>query len=88
MAKNYQADLPCLVCLEEGEGKVCFHHVKTRKSGGPDEPWNMMPLCQEHHNEVHQKGLGIFALRYAQVVFWLKSNNWDYCAFNNKWIHS
>lgn len=87
MAKNYKADEPCLVCLKEEENTVCFHHIKTRKSGGTDDAWNLMPLCQEHHNAVHAKGLSLFSALYVQVAKWLLRNSWVYESHENKWRH-
>lgn len=81
---NYQTDKPCLVCKTVSVQR-CFHHVKSRKSGGGDELWNLMPLCLEHHNQVHMSGLNHFANSYNNVRFWLLQNNWY---FNlGKWRH-
>lgn len=87
MAKNYKSDLPCLVCLEEGENKVCFHHVKTRKSGGSDRAHNLMPLCFLCHEEIHKKGLSLFSALYSQVAKWLGDQGWEYEPHYNKWSH-
>ena len=86
--KNYKSDSPCIVCLKEDENSVCFHHVKTRKSGGTDDSWNMMPLCQQHHNEVHNKGLSLFSALYYQALKWLTKNGCEYDSHFNKWTHS
>lgn len=29
------------------------HHINYRSQGGPHEPWNLITLCQEHHDLVH-----------------------------------
>jgi 5-methylcytosine-specific restriction endonuclease McrA len=85
--KNFKALDPCIVCFEEGENKVCLHHVKTRKSGGPNESWNLMPLCQSCHNEVHMIGLNSFSQRYHQVKAWLLDNMWELNSEKVKWHH-
>jgi 5-methylcytosine-specific restriction endonuclease McrA len=85
--KNYRSTLPCLVCSESGENRVTWHHLKTRKSGGGDEDFNLMPLCQRCHTEVHTIGLKSFAKKYPSVSEWLISKQWGTCPLTNKWIH-
>lgn len=85
--KNFKSNDPRIVCFEEGENKVCFHHVKTRKSGGSDGKHNLMPLCLSCHNEVHLVGLTSFAARYIQVKHWLLNNFWELCGGTGKWYH-
>jgi hypothetical protein len=85
--KNYKSSLPCLVCLEAGENRVCLHHIKTRKSGGGDEAFNLMPLCLRHHNEVHALGLPRFSEKHPAVKTWLTDFDWDRCPITNKWVH-
>lgn len=87
MAKNYKTDAPCIVCFKEEENSVCFHHVKTRKSGGTDDAWNLMPLCFYCHEEVHKKGLSLFSALYSQVAKWLTGNGWSWDPHYNKWSH-
>lgn len=40
---------PCRLC-----GKVPYelHHLLSRARGGPDEAWNLAPLCDKHHELV------------------------------------
>lgn len=40
-------ELPCLACGTTLD--VEAHHVKTKGSGGGDDPWNVIPLCTNHH---------------------------------------
>ena len=85
MAKsNYQTDLPCVVCGYGGQ--VCYHHLKTRKSGGTDEPENMIPVCQKHHNEFHNKGTSHMADTYPMIKRWLLAAGWTNDNFFKKWI--
>jgi len=85
--KNYQCvNEPCLAC-GDWSAQRCYHHIVTRKSGGVDEPWNLMPLDLHHHNEVHQLGLSRFARKYINVEKWLIRNGWAYDLFREKWIH-
>lgn len=30
-----------------------LHHIVYRSQGGPDEDWNLITLCLEHHDKVH-----------------------------------
>lgn len=62
--KNYKSDKPCEACGESRDGYVCYHHIKSRGSGGSDHPFNLMSLCQQHHNEIHMIGLYRFAFKY------------------------
>jgi ABC-type proline/glycine betaine transport system substrate-binding protein len=73
----------CIVC----EGRAELHHVKTRKSGGGDEPWNLCPLCRKHHTEIHAVGTLTFSKRHPEFLDWLKKNNWEMDLINNKWRH-
>ena len=86
MAKsNYQTDLPCVICGISYGGQVCYHHIKTRASGGTDEPENMIPICQKHHNEFHSKGTSHMADTYPAVKRWLLSVGWNNDNFFKKW---
>lgn len=82
--KNYKSDKPCLVCGENRENMVCMHHIKTRKSGGSDESFNLMPLCQKHHNEIHSSGTYSFVTKY-RLQEWMMSNGW--IDIGEKFIH-
>lgn len=64
-----------------------LHHVKTRKSGGSDNPHNLMPLCRKHHTEIHQIGTTTFSEKYPIAKNWLISNHWNKYGFVLKWKH-
>lgn len=73
---EFVRSLPCISC--GGKGAVTHpHHVKTKKSGGPDLPENLMPLCPTHHMEVHRVGLKTFAETHPSVLEWLRLANWE-----------
>lgn len=74
-------------CIISGERNPDLHHVKTRKSGGGDEPWNLCPLSRKYHNEIHQIGTSTFAKKYEKFTNWLLSNGWEYNELLNKWRH-
>jgi predicted HNH restriction endonuclease len=65
---------------------MCYHHVKTRKSGGTDEPHNLMPLCAWCHVEIHKIGLVSMSQKYESVNNWLINNGWE--VMMGKWFHS
>ncbi len=73
----------CEVCGKK-EG-VCGHHVKSKGSGGDDEPSNLIPLCQEHHNQIHSRGLLFMSERYPQIKDALTERGWT--LMGSKWVH-
>lgn len=64
----------CVVCSAQATD---MHHIKTRKSGGSDDPWNLMPLCRMHHQETHRIGAASFALKHIQARNYLHGNGWQ-----------
>lgn len=67
-------EMRCAVCFMKGGGLICGHHIKTKGSGGHDHSKNLMPLCQQHHREVHDKGLEWFVNEYdtaREYLEWL-----------------
>lgn len=84
--RSFQTEEPCAACETESFQR-CFHHVKHRGSGGLDSPWNMMPLCQKHHNEIHLWNNTKFANEYENVKAWFIANDWSFSETYQKWIH-
>lgn len=58
-------------------GPVDPAHVITRAAGGPDEDWNLIPLCRKHHSQQHNDGWPLFYARYGNVWFYLLNLGWD-----------
>jgi hypothetical protein len=86
--KNYKSDKPCIVCGESRDGYVCYHHIYSRKSY-PEyekESWNLLSVCQKHHNEAHSMSDMDFANKYSSVKKWFKDNNWQ-LMFDGKYHH-
>jgi hypothetical protein len=83
---NYQTDSPCVACGTTSFQRT-FHHLKSRGSGGSDEAWNLLPVCSQHHNEVHKIGLVLMANNYLGVKNWLIKSGWEFCEFRNKWVN-
>lgn len=49
--------LSCCVC---GYDKILnYHHIVYKENGGKDNLNNIMPLCPNHHSEVHYCGLDV-----------------------------
>lgn len=64
-ALDFIRGLNCSVCLIVG---VDPHHVKTRGAGGKDTLDNLMPLCREHHTEIHKIGKKTFFKKYEEKI--------------------
>ena len=65
----------------------CGHHIKHKGAGGNDTNYNLMPLCQEHHQEIHQIGLNGFVVKYGTgVAVYLKVKGWEFDEFLQRWI--
>ena len=77
----------CVIC-NRPYPECCLHHVASKGSCTlGDVRENLMPLCQNHHNEVHQKGLTFFSMRYISVHNWLNNNGWEFSEYTGKWLH-
>lgn len=75
--------MPCLVC--GSKGTTVGHHIITRGAGGPDEDWNLMPLCTECHREIHDIGTGTFVNKYVYAKAFMIHFNWQHNKKDNKW---
>ena len=45
-----------------GENSTDAHHALARSQGGPDEMWNGLGMCHEHHMWVHDHRIEAQAL--------------------------
>ena len=53
------------------------HHVWWRSRGGPDEPWNILPLCPFHHLVVVHGGIAEVLGRVPDTIQWIvKGKKW------------
>jgi 5-methylcytosine-specific restriction endonuclease McrA len=75
----------CGLCIDN---MVCYHHLLTRKAHPEHEHrlWNLIPVCQAHHNLFHTHGTSAMAIRYEGVYNWLKEKGWHYDAFKKSWL--
>lgn len=85
--KNYKTDLPCTACGAEFVDR-CFHHVSHRSNLGPNEPWNMMPLCRRHHTDIHMLGKLNMGERFPKVKQWFLDNGWFLDESSRRWKHA
>jgi HNH endonuclease len=79
-------DKPCIVC---GGWPTDCAHIRSRGAGGPDTPWNLLPLCRRHHTEQHARGFVWMSKRYPPVTFELYRRGWRLVTgFKGpQWIH-
>lgn len=73
---------PCVICGIRG---VDVHHLRSRKSGGPDLAWNLIPICRQHHSEIHNIGKVGMANKYDKFKEWLIKNGWK--LEQKKWVY-
>lgn len=88
LCKSYQG-LPCLVC--GSRFSTVGHHIRSKGSGGSDIKENLIPLCHEHHREIHDnpKSCGItnFSQKYTTVKYYILGMNWYFCTRLNKFYN-
>ena len=46
----------CTDCGTPGtkKNKLTMHHIRFRRHGGTNDPWNLRTLCQRCHNALHK----------------------------------
>lgn len=67
--------ISCLVC---GRIPTDRAHVKTKKSGGTMNEWNLMPLCRSCHQTQHRIGIRTFVKAYPSVQAFLTALGWEW----------
>jgi len=77
---------PCLICGHEET--TVGHHIITKGAGGPDEAWNLVPLCHVHHDQIHRLKTTRFAEIHPEFHEYLKYWGWGYIYTKNrgKWL--
>ncbi len=75
--------LPCVIC-GNSPSQVC--HIRSKGSGGPDELWNLLPMCFEHHRKQHDIGIRQFIKKYPVYLIALKNRGWT--IENDKLLHA
>jgi len=78
---NSYYGMRCLACRFRGCDP---HHLISRGAGGPDEVWNILPVCRIHHAEIHVVGLEKMAAKHILIFNFLKSHGWKFD--NYEWV--
>ena len=64
---NYMADIGCVICATPAQ----LHHIRIHASKRDD--MLIIPLCMEHHNELH-RSKNLFEIKYgAQLTLFSKA---------------
>lgn len=66
---------PCVIC---GGHPVDACHIVSRGAGGPDESWNVIPLCRNHHQMQHKLGFVRMMEKFPPLNFRLKKLGWTW----------
>lgn len=66
-------DKPCSVC---GSLPSDPSHIRSRGAGGPDEFWNIIPLCRVHHIEWGRLGWSLFLGKHPKIDLMLAELGW------------
>lgn len=75
LLKKYHG-MTCVIC---GKTPCDPDHIVTKGSGGPDEDFNIWPLCRQHHTERHELGIHRFVRKYsAKTIPELLRRNWEF----------
>jgi hypothetical protein len=61
------------------------HHLKSRGSGGSDDDYNIMPLCRNHHIEIHKIGRNTFISKY-KLSNYMERKGWEYISVLKRWF--
>ena len=79
--------MPCSVIGCPQCREVSGHHLKTKGAGGDDQDWNLLPLCQLHHIEIHQLGLKLFIKKYPNIKDIIIDKGWEFNSSEAKWMY-
>lgn len=66
---------PCFFCGCPAPSEV--HHIKSKKSGGHDVEWNLIPVDRKCHTEVHKRGLMYMMQKYLSAGVQLNKMGWS-----------
>ena len=65
-------------CAACGESKVDACHIRSKGAGGPDEAFNLVAMCREHHIMQHKLGWGAYLNRFPEVWVKLQQMGWTW----------
>lgn len=63
--------LRCMACGAEPPSEA--HHIKSRGAGGGDDPWNVLPLCPNHHTLSNQSWHVLGKESFLNLYPWIRS---------------
>jgi len=72
----------CVVC---GRKEVDPCHIRSRGAGGPDEEFNLIRMCREHHQAQHKLGWITFIKKNPVVGMALKAKGWQISGDEGMW---
>lgn len=67
--------MTCIVC---GRTPVDQCHIRSKGAGGPDEEFNLVPQCRQHHREQHDLNWWRYIHKYPQVWKALEAKGWEW----------
>lgn len=76
-------DQSALELFRHGSCELCHRmevdpcHIKSRGSGGPDAPFNLIRLCREHHSLQHSVGWIRMMERFPILILVMKVKGWS-----------
>lgn len=78
---------PCCVCGDPGSvlNPIDPSHIRSRGAGGPDEDWNVTPMCRRDHMSWGLLGANRFCDRNPKFKAYLESLGWEW--FGPKLTH-
>lgn len=68
------SDNPCIAC---GVTPTDRAHIKTMKTGGTWDDFNIVALCRMHHQESHNLGWSRFIGKYKHTYTIFRSKGWN-----------
>lgn len=66
--------LPCVVCGSKSMVDPC--HIRSKGAGGPDEEYNVIPMCRDHHAAQHRMGFLKMFEKYPRLKDAVEAKGW------------
>lgn len=67
--------MPCACCGRNPPSDPS--HIRSVGSGGPDEPWNVVPMNRDCHRTWHSVGAKTFCERHPEFRALLEYMGWE-----------
>lgn len=77
--------VPDSVCLSCGGVSCDVDHIRSRGSGGGEEPQNKWRLCRLCHTRKHSEGLSRFIQGNLNLIRALCKKGWHFDEYLKKW---